>query len=83
MVNERYGTSPDHDFSQAWDMVQIMKIALENADIKNQPATLASDRAALRDALANIKNYQGLASGPISFCRAPTPQCRDGNRHLF
>ncbi len=79
-VNERYGTSPDHDFSQAWDMVQIMKIALENADIKNQPATLAADRAALRDALANIKNYQGLASGPISFCRAPTPQCRDGNR---
>ena len=29
---------------------------------------------------SSVKDYQGLASGPISFCAAPTPQCRDGNR---
>jgi malate synthase len=34
----------------------------------------------LRDAIAGIQNYEGLASGPISFCAASTPQCRDGNR---
>ena len=27
-----------------------------------------------------MKDYEGLASGPISFCADPTPQCRDGNR---
>ena len=80
MVKEKYDTSPDHDFSQAWDMVQIIKIALENADIKNTPKSLKADRTALRDALTNIKDYRGLAAGPISFCKAPTPQCRDGNR---
>ena len=79
-VQRKYGTSPDHDFSQAWDLVRILEIALKKADIKNQPDTLAADRAALRDALASIRNYKGLAAGPINFCRAPTPQCRDGNR---
>ena len=43
-------------------------------------ASLKADRAAIRDALANIKNFTGLASGPINFCAEPTPQCRDGNR---
>ena len=37
-------------------------------------------RTAIRDAIANIQNYQGLASGPISFCADPTPECRDGNK---
>ena len=32
------------------------------------------------DAIAGVENYEGLASGPISFCADPTPQCRDGNR---
>ena len=26
------------------------------------------------------KNFRGVGSGPISFCRAPTSECRDGNR---
>ncbi|MCP4374887.1 MAG: ABC transporter substrate-binding protein, partial [bacterium] len=80
MVNEKYDAEPDHDFSQAWDLVQIVRIALERADIKNTPETLAADRTAVRDALTSVKNYQGLASGPISFCADPTPECRDGNR---
>ncbi len=81
MVRDRYGIqSVDHDFSQAWDMLQIVKQALGNADLKLTDDSLAADRTAIRDAIAGIQNYEGLASGPISFCAAPTPQCRDGNR---
>jgi ABC-type branched-subunit amino acid transport system substrate-binding protein len=81
MVRNRYGIhAPDHDFSQAYDLVRIVEIALGNADLKLTSDSLAADRTAIRDAIANVKNYTGLASGPISFCADPTPQCRDGNR---
>ena len=81
MTRQRYGIhAPDHDFSQAYDLVRIMEIALKNADLDLSDAALAADRTAIRDAIANVEGYEGLASGPISFCAAPTPQCRDGNR---
>ena len=81
MVKEKYGIhAPDHDFSQAWDLVRIVEIALQNAELSLTDDSLAADRTAIRDAIANVKDYQGLASGPISFCADPTPQCRDGNR---
>jgi len=81
MVRQRYGIpAPDHDFSQAYDLVRIAEIALGNAKLKLDSGSLAADRTAIRDAIANVKNYNGLGSGPISFCAAPTPQCRDGNR---
>jgi branched-chain amino acid transport system substrate-binding protein len=78
MTRSRYGIhAPDHDFSQAYDLVRIMEMALKNAKLTG---SLADDRTAIRDAIANVKGYEGLASGPISFCAAATPQCRDGNR---
>ena len=81
MVKQKYGFAcPDHDFSQAWDAAQIAKLALAKASLKLTDASLAEDRKAIRDALATIKYENGLASGPIEFCAAPTPQCRDGNR---
>jgi branched-chain amino acid transport system substrate-binding protein len=81
MVRDRYGIeSVDHDFSQAWDMLQIVKLALASADLTLTDDSLAADRTAIRDAIAGVQNYEGLASGPISFCADPTPQCRDGNR---
>ena len=81
MTRQRYGIhAPDHDFSQAYDLVRIMEIALNNADLNLSDSALAADRTAIRDAIANVEGYEGLASGPISFCAAPTPQCRDGNR---
>ena len=81
MVQEKYKVRcPDHDFSQAYETAQIVKLALSKAKLKLTDASLAEDRKAIRDALASIKNYQGLASGPINFCADPTPQCRDGNR---
>jgi len=81
MVQEKYKVRcPDHDFSQAYETAQIVKLALKNAKLDLTDASLKADRAAIRDALANIRNYSGLASGPINFCKDPTPQCRDGNR---
>ena len=81
MVKDRYGIpAPDHDFSQAYDLIRIVEIALNNSDLKLISSSLAADRTAIRDAIANVKNYQGLASGPISFCADATPQCRDGNK---
>lgn len=81
MTTARYGVPlPDSDFAGAWDLAQIVKTALTNANLKLTPDSLAADREAIRDALANIKDYEGLAAGPISFCADPTPECRDGNR---
>ena len=79
-VQKDYGVLPDHDFSQAWDMMQIIKQSLERASLKGGNRNLVSDRRAIRDSLAKTRNYRGLASGPINFCAAATPQCRDGNR---
>jgi branched-chain amino acid transport system substrate-binding protein len=81
LVQTRYGVRcPDHDFSQAYDTAQIVKLALSHAKLGLTEATLKADRTAIRDALAAIRDFHGLASGPISFCAEPTPQCRDGNR---
>jgi branched-chain amino acid transport system substrate-binding protein len=80
MVNQKYKIAcPDHDFSQAYDTAQIVKLALSKANLKLTEASLVDDRKAIRDALAEVR-YEGLAAGPIEFCAAPTPQCRDGNR---
>ncbi len=81
LVRAKYGVQKiDHDFSQAYDLIRIVEIALRNADLQLTDDSLAADRTAIRDAIAGIENYEGLASGPISFCADPTPECRDGNR---
>jgi len=81
MVQTKYGVRcPDHDFSQSYETAQLVKLALSRAKLTLTDASLKDDRTAIRDALAGIKDYNGLASGPISFCADPTPQCRDGNR---
>ncbi len=81
MTTERYGvTNPDHDFSQAWDLVQIAKVALERAKLTLDDSSLADDRAAIRDALATVRGYQTLGGGIVDFCADPTPECRDGNK---
>ena len=81
MVRTRYGIhAPDHDFSQAYDLVRIVEIALNRASLSLEDGDLAADRTAIRDAIASVKGYRGLGSGEISFCADPTPQCRDGNR---
>ncbi|KAB2850060.1 MAG: ABC transporter substrate-binding protein [Hyphomicrobiaceae bacterium] len=80
-VQDKYKVRcPDHDFSQAYETAQIVKLALKNAKLSLTEESLKADRKAIRDALAGIKDYKGLASGPISFCADATPQCRDGNK---
>jgi branched-chain amino acid transport system substrate-binding protein len=81
LVREKYNVRcPDHDFSQAYETAQIVKAALSRAKLTLTDASLAADRTAIRDALASIKDFRGLASGPINFCPESRPQCRDGNR---
>ena len=81
MTTERYGVAnPDHDFSQAWDLVQIAKIALERAELTLTDDSLAADRAAIRDALGTVQGYTTLGGGVVDFCADPTPECRDGNK---
>src|SRR5690606_7160767 len=53
MVQEKYNVRcPDHDFSQAYDTAQIVKLALSRANLKLTEESLAEDRRAIRDALA-------------------------------
>ncbi len=81
MTKERYDVAnPDHDFSQAWDLVQIAHIALKRAKLALTDDSLAADRAAVRDALATVRGYETLGGGIVDFCAEPTPQCRDGNK---
>jgi branched-chain amino acid transport system substrate-binding protein len=81
LMRDKYSVRcPDHDTSQAYETAQLVKLALSRAKIDATEASLKADRTAIRDALATIKDYNGLAAGPINFCAEPTPQCRDGNR---
>jgi branched-chain amino acid transport system substrate-binding protein len=81
MVQEKYATRcPDHDWAQAYETAQIVKAALAKANLKLTDGSLAEDRTAIRDALAGIRDFQGVVPGKINFCADPTPQCRDGNR---
>ena len=81
MVQDTYGVPcPDHDFSQAWDLAQIVKQVLARVDLGLTDASLAEDRRKIRDGFIDLPPYEGLASGPISWCADATPQCRDGNR---
>ena len=81
MTTERYGVStPDHDFSQAWDLTQVARIALSRAHLTLSDSSLAADRYAIRDALTTIKGYETLGGGVVDFCANPTPECRDGNK---
>ncbi len=81
MVQDTYKVPcPDHDFSQAWDLAQIVKQTLGRVNLKLTDDALAADRRAIRDGFIDLPPYEGLASGPIKWCADPTPQCRDGNR---
>ena len=78
-IKKRYGVVPGHDFSQMEDLLTMLKPALEKAS-KGFSGDLAADRKSVRDSIAGITNFTGLASGPISFCADGSPECRDGNR---
>lgn len=83
-LKAKYGLyAPDHDFSQTSDGLDIIFMALKASKLALDDKSLGADRTEIRDNIAKIKDYRGLAPGPISFCAEPTPQCRDGNRTIL
>ena len=66
----------------AWGRLWKDELYLDGVTLEkvNFTGNLAADRNAVRDSIAGIRNFTGLASGPISFCAAGSPECRDGNK---
>lgn len=62
---EKYSADPDWLAAQSYDAVHVVKQALVNAKISQKDDT-ATARTKLRDALAAIKNYDGVM-GKIEF----------------
>ena len=59
MVRKRYNIhAPDHDFSQAYDLVRIVEMALGNANLKLDSGSLEADRTAIRDAIASVRDMK-------------------------
>jgi ABC-type branched-subunit amino acid transport system substrate-binding protein len=69
----------DHNCAQAYDTVKLLAQVLGNIDIGNKADTLAADSTAIRDALANVKDYVGL-TGVTSFGPGKGPEDRDGKK---
>lgn len=65
----RYGTPPDWYAAFAADAASVLVEALRRADLSPRPATIAEDRAALRDALARIDLHRPVegVTGPTFF----------------
>jgi branched-chain amino acid transport system substrate-binding protein len=81
MIFTNYNLYPDQNYSQTTDAVNVLFEALKSADIKGTDESLKDDRRKIRDALAQVKNFKGLA-GVSTFCADPTPECRDGNKDV-
>lgn len=73
----KYKLAPDSAAARAYDAMNVLVEALKRADLQNTDASLEQDRALLRDSLASIKDFQGVA-GIISYGPNPTPPDRDG-----
>ena len=59
--NERYGYVPDDVAALTWDALGLAQAAIEGAgEITGQ---IKDDRKAVRDALANVKDFQGITGG--------------------
>jgi branched-chain amino acid transport system substrate-binding protein len=69
----------DHNSAQAYDTVLLVAKVLEDLDLGNKPDTLAADRTAIRDGLANVKGYVGL-TGVTTFGPGGGPEDRDGKK---
>jgi len=69
----------DHNSAQAYDTVQLVAKVLEGLELGNKPETLAADRKAIRDGLANVKGYVGL-TGVTTFGPGSGPEDRDGKK---
>jgi branched-chain amino acid transport system substrate-binding protein len=74
------GAKPDHNSAQAYDTVQLVAQVLAGLELGNTEETLAADRLAIRDALAQVRGYVGL-SGVTTFGPGTGPEDRDGKKN--
>ncbi len=65
-----YGSSPDEPAALTWDAVRVLIQAIK--DTGGLTENLLENRIAVRNALVNIKNFDG-ASGMMSFNESGTP----------
>jgi branched-chain amino acid transport system substrate-binding protein len=65
-----YGTNPDEPAALTWDAVRVLLQAIQ--DTGGLSGNLLADRKSVRDALVNVKNFDG-ASGMMSFNETGTP----------
>jgi branched-chain amino acid transport system substrate-binding protein len=68
--NARYGYIPDDVAALTYDAVNIVLQAIQNAGISGK---LEEDRDSLKDAIASLKNFEGI-TGKMSFTPDGDPQ---------
>lgn len=73
------GGNPDHNSAQAYDTVMLVTQVLEGLELGNTEETLAADRLAIRDGLAQVQGYVGL-TGVTSFGPGSGPEDRDAKK---
>jgi branched-chain amino acid transport system substrate-binding protein len=67
---KKYGYTPDDVAALTWDSLRLVQTAIENAgEISGK---IKKDRRAVRDALAQIKNYKGI-TGDMTFTEEGDP----------
>ena len=69
----------DHNAAQAYDTIVLITEILGEVELGNTPDTLAADRTAIRDALANVSNWVGL-TGVTTFGVSGDADSRDGKK---
>mgnify|MGYP006066094981 FL=1 len=69
----------DHNAAQAYDTIVLITEILGEVELGNTPDTLAADRTAIRDALANVSNWVGL-TGVTTFGVSGDTDSRDGKK---
>jgi branched-chain amino acid transport system substrate-binding protein len=76
---------PTFSAPQTWDFLWALTEIFNKAQTPKLTMTedkLQADRMIVRDAIAAIKDYDGV-SGKGSFCKEATPDCRDGIRETM
>lgn len=71
--------NPDHNSAQAYDTVMLVADILGSLELGNTEETLAADRTAIRDALAQVDGWAGL-TGVTSFGPGGGSEDRDGKK---
>jgi branched-chain amino acid transport system substrate-binding protein len=67
---KKYGYTPDDVAALTWDSLRLVQTAIENTGTLT--GNIGSDRKAVRDALAKIKNFKGI-TGDMTFTEEGDP----------